>query len=404
MRKWICICSTLILMTGCWDKVELNEISIVTGIAIEKGENAKFRVTVETINAPQLSADQPGSGTPVITFQEEGNSLAELSERMNVGLSRKLIYSHTRIIVIDEALAKNGVGDVLDFLERSGEFRNDFNILISRGTKASDIVKTTYPLELVPSIKVHKQIEVYLEEWGGDPYVRLTDFISSLTSKGRHPVTSAVSIQGKPEAGKNIEQNSKTELDSTVVISGLSVFKKDKLIGFLSRDEARDYLWTQGLSRTSLTVPCYMEGNEEEKNDFLDVRIIHSHSDVKTQEVDEGLKIKVSISGEAKIQGTQCHQNLEKIKTYENHEKALNKYIEEKILATINKMQEEYEADIFGFGEVYYRSSPEKFKEVEDEWDAIFAKAEVEVVADYRIKRSGIRSKSFLTDETVSGQ
>ncbi|MEA3319188.1 MAG: Ger(x)C family spore germination protein [Bacillota bacterium] len=403
MRKWLCICSVLILLTGCWDKVELNEISIVTGIAIEKGENAKFRVTVETINAPQLSAEQPGSGTPVITFQEEGNSLAELSERMNVGLSRKLIYSHTRIIVIDELLAKEGVGDVLDFLERTGEFRNDFNILISRGTRASDIVKTTYPLELVPSIKVHKQIEVYLEEWGGDPYVRLTDFISSLTSKGRHPVTSAVSINGKPEAGKNIEQNSKTELDSIVVISGLSVFKKDKLIGFLSREEARDYLWTQGLSGTSLTVPCYMEGNDAENN-YLDIRIIHSHSDVKTTEEETGVKIKVKISGEAKIQGTQCHQNLEKIKTYENHEDALNKYIEEKILATIHKMQNEYKADIFGFGEVYFRTSPKKFKKVEDKWDETFSEAEVEVLADYRIKRSGIRNKSFLTDEPVSGQ
>ncbi|KMJ59631.1 hypothetical protein AB685_01795 [Bacillus sp. LL01] len=401
MKKWLCVCSVLIFMTGCWDKVELNEISIVTGIAIEKGEKHKFLVTVETINAPQLSAEQPGSGTPVITFQEEGNSLAELSERMNIGLSRKLIYSHTRIIVIDESLAKEGVGDVLDFLERTGEFRNDFNILISRGTKASDIIKTTYPLELVPSIKVHKQIEIYLEEWGGDPYVRLTDFISSLTSKGRHPVTSAVSIEGNPEAGKNIEQNSKTELDSTVIISGLSIFKKDKLIGFLSPEEARDYLWTQGLNRTSLTVPCYMENNEEENN-FLDVRIINSHSDVHTIEKEGKLKIEVTISGEAKIQGTQCHQNLEKIETYNKHEEALNKFVEGKILATIQKMQEEYEADIFGFGEVYNRSSPKKFKIIEDDWDSYFSEAEVEVSSDYHIKRSGIRNKSFLTDESVT--
>ncbi len=58
MRKWLSVCSILLLLTGCWDKVELNEISIVTGIAIEKGEKGKFLVTVETINAPQLSAEQ----------------------------------------------------------------------------------------------------------------------------------------------------------------------------------------------------------------------------------------------------------------------------------------------------------------------------------------------------------
>ncbi len=67
-------------------------------------------------------------------------------------------------------------------------------------------------------------------------------------------------------------------------------------------------------------------------------------------------------------------------------------------------MQEEYEADIFGFGEVYYRSSPKKFKEVENDWDAKFSEAEVKITSDFHIKRSGIRNKSFLTDETVTDE
>jgi spore germination protein KC len=244
---------------------------------------------------------------------------------------------------------------------------------------------------------------MFLEEWGGDPFVRLTDFISSLTSKGRHPVTSAVTIKGNPEKGTSIDQNTKTELDSTVVITGLSVFKQDKLIGFLTPEEARDYLWTQGLNHTSLTVPCYKEEDQEE-NKYLDFRVVNSHSNVKTVEKNEKLTIIVEVSGEAKIQGTQCHQNLEKLETYNKHEEAMNKYIEAKILATIQKMQDVFEADIFGFGEVYYRTSPKKFKKIEYDWDTAFSEAEVEVTANYRIKRSGIRNKSFLTEESVKSQ
>lgn len=401
MKKFLVIFSVLILQTGCWDKVELNEISIVTGIAIEKGESSKFKLTVETINAPQLSNVQHGSATPVITFEEEGNSLAELTERMNVGLSRKLIYSHTRVIVIDEEVARQGVGDIVDFLERTGEFRNDFNILIAKDARASDIVKTIYPLELVPSIKIHKQIQMYLEEWGGDPYVRLTDFFFSLTSKGRQPVTSAVTIQGRPEAGKSIDQNKMTELESIVVIDGLSIFKKDKLVGYLSKEEARNYLWTQGLKHTSLTVPCNLESSEQEDK-YLDFRIINSHSNRKVTKVNGKLKLLVKVSGEARIQGTQCHENLEKISTYKTHEKALNSYLEEKIKATIVKMQKEFQADIFGFGENYYRSNPKQYAKLEGDWDTIFSDAEVEVESKFFIRRSGIRNKSFLTDEETT--
>ena len=45
--------------------------------------------------------------------------------------------------------------------------------------------------------------------------------------------------------------------DAVVVIDSMALFSKDKLVGFLSVEDTRNYLWTQNqLKRTTITVPC----------------------------------------------------------------------------------------------------------------------------------------------------
>ena len=49
----------------------------------------------------------------------------------------------------------------------------------------------------------------------------------------------------------------KAHPDALVVIDSMALFSKDKLEGFLSVEDTRNYLWTQNkLKRTTLTVPC----------------------------------------------------------------------------------------------------------------------------------------------------
>ncbi|MFC0274325.1 Ger(x)C family spore germination protein [Metabacillus herbersteinensis] len=385
-------CMMLIFLAGCWDQYELDEISIVSGIAIEKGEGKKYKLTVAVINATQLSKQSAEGNTPIIAYDLEGNSISELTNKMNQGMMRKLVYSHTRVIVIDEEVAREGTMDFLDFLERTGEFRNDFNILVAKGVKASDVITTSHPVQKIPAIKINVQIDNFLKDWGGDPHVQLTDFIDAITSEVRDPVTQVVTVAGDPEAGNKVENLKSMEPLANVVLEGISVFKKDRLIGFLSVEEARDYLWTQDLERTTVTVPC-------NRNDaYLDIRIVNSHTTKNISYKNEQLKIAINIKGEARLQGSQCADNLEKLKTYESHQKKLQKHIENSVQQTIQKVQTEYGVDIFGFGSTFERQNYPIYKKVKKDWDELFSKAEVEVNVDMSLRRSGIRNRSFLTD------
>lgn len=393
MKKFLVLLLLLVLLTGCWDREELNDVSIVSGIAIDKGKEEKYKLTVELMNAAELNPQQPGESTPAIVFSSEGPSASEVARRMNIKPSRHLIYSHMRTVVISEEIAKKGLIDFLDFFERSSEIRNDFNIVISKDVPAEDVLKVTYPLQKVSSQKLSIQLNTMVEEWGGDPDVRLNDFIGALISEGREAVLAVVSVEGPVEKGRTIENMKVVTPDAFVKLNEMAVFKGPKLQGYLSLQDTRNYLWTQDkLQQTSLSIPC--NGNK-----YIDIRVYNSNSEIKARYKEGKPTINVDIRVDTYLEATQCEDDLDKIQTYLNYEKLIEEYIEKEITRTITYVQDEYGSDIFGFGEKMFKQDDKNFKKVEGNWNDEFTKAEINVNVNAGLRRTGIRTKSYLSEQ-----
>ena len=105
-KKPVLAYSLTLLLTGCWDQRELSNITIVTGMAVDKGKKGKYKLTVEAINATELNDQTAGGNSPSVVYSLEGNTIAELAYKMNIGLSKNLIYSHMRVFVISKDIAK----------------------------------------------------------------------------------------------------------------------------------------------------------------------------------------------------------------------------------------------------------------------------------------------------------
>lgn len=398
-KQALLIVGCVFILAGCWDRIELNDVSIVTGLAVDEGENSKYRLTIEVVNASQFSKNQMGGeAAPALTYSLEGNTISELLHKMNIGITRRLIFSHTRVLYISENIAGKGILEFIDFLDRSGQFRNDFNILITKGEKAEEFVKVTYPIQKVPSLKVHKQTQSFNDEWGGDPGVRLTDFISALTSTGRNPVSATLVMKGDPEKGKKSENNMSTSVDTLVELDGMAVFKDDRLLGYLTVDETRNYYWTQKLKTTSMSVPCAEEGRKPEDDRYIAVTVSETHNKLKVDFKNGRPVLKVKINGETRIEATQCMNDLTKIDTYKDFEEKINRFVAKDIQETIKKVQTEFGVDIFGFGDAFNRQHHKEYKKVEKKWDEVFSHADVEVDIDLHLRRSGVRGKTFITE------
>ncbi|WP_312098944.1 Ger(x)C family spore germination protein [Niallia sp.] len=389
---FLCILNCLFLLTGCWDRKELSEIKVVAGMAIDKGENAKYKVTVEALNAAELNTQSASGNAPTLVEGIEGDSISEITHLFNEYYAQLLIFSHMKVLVISEEIASAGRLDFIDFLERNREIRDDFNIIIAKDGKAEDILKIAAHYRKASSLKISPQLDHLLEDWGGDPGMSIINFISELNLEGKEPVLAAVRLKGDVEKGMSTENIRKVTPDAIVEVDSLAIFKNSKLAGFLSLEDSRNYLWIRNdVKTTSLSIEC-------EKGDFSAIRVAESQTEVTSKWKNNKPSIHVGIKAEGYIEGTQCYKSVEELGTIEKYEQLVNKTFSKKIADTITNVQRQYEADIFGFGEVMRRQDYHAFMKVKDKWDKEFAKADVKVDVDFVLRRSGIRSKSFLTE------
>ena len=80
-RNLLCLIAMTLLLTGCWDQRELSDITIITGMAIDKGEKGRYKLTIEGINATELNSKTAGGNSPSIVYSLEGDTIAELSQQ-----------------------------------------------------------------------------------------------------------------------------------------------------------------------------------------------------------------------------------------------------------------------------------------------------------------------------------
>lgn len=83
------------LLSGCWNRRELNELGIVLGLGIDKADD-EYLVTLQVVNPGEV-ASKTGSGqrTPIVVFQEKGENLFEAIRRVTTN-SRENVFGASK--------------------------------------------------------------------------------------------------------------------------------------------------------------------------------------------------------------------------------------------------------------------------------------------------------------------
>jgi len=380
---------SIFLLTGCWDQSELNQNAIVTGIAIDKGDDYKYKLSIESTSATELNPKTAQGLAPAIVYTIEGDTIGEITHKFNIAVSTHLVFSHMRLLIIGEEVAKEGILSFMDYFDRDREIRDDFNIVVAKDTEAVDFLRITNDYQKVSSLKIFPQLDNMLDEWGGTPGIKLNDFIRTYASKGQVPVLAAMKIKGDKEKGGNMENLKTTTPRAVAKIDSLAIFKYGKLQGYLDLYDTRILLWIQNkLERTALTVPY----NEKK---FFALRIIHSKTKIKARQVNGRPQIDIYVHAESTLDGSDKAIKVAKIKAFEEFEDLTNSYLEKEFNQLIEKMQKEYVADIFGLGEIFRDQDYKHFKQYEENWDVGFKDAKINVHVNVEIKRSGFRNNSY---------
>ncbi|WP_394236216.1 Ger(x)C family spore germination protein [Niallia oryzisoli] len=393
-RKIIGLISIMILLisTGCWNRRELNEIALVVGMSIDKQEE-NYLVTVQVVDPGEVASQKGGGGrTPVTTYSSTGTHIFEAIRRMTTVTPRRLYFAHLQMFIVSEAIAKEGISNVLELIYRDPEFRKDFFIVVTQDVKAKEILENLTSLDKIPAIKMHSSLEASEKSWAPTVAVQMDELISALTNDGKNPVLTGITIIGDQEKGETKENVEKIDAYARLKYRNIAVFKKDKLVGWLNEKESKGFNFILGNVKSTVgKIPC------PEKGEVI-LEIVDSKVKVKGEVVNGKPKIYINIFAETNIGEVACHLDLTKPNTITLLEEEANK-VNEDILHTVVTKAKTLNSDIFGFGEIIHRADPEAWNSLKKDWDNEFKNLDVSVHVEYKIRRTGVVNQSFLEKE-----
>jgi len=379
------------LLAGCWNRRELNELAVSVAIGVDK-KGDDILISDQVLNTQAISGKAGGASlAPVTLFQETGKGLQEAARRMTERATRKIYVGQLQMLILGEAFAREGVGKVMDHISRDHEYRNDFYVVVARGAKAKDILRIYTPLEKTPATKIRASIEVSEKAWGATSAVRIDDFRSAIISKGREAVLTGINVEGNYEIGNSGSNVEKIQTPASLKYSGLAIFKKDKLIGWLNENEALGFNYTQGkIKSTAVALQC----PEEKEN--ITVELLRTKNKINVVIKDGKPAFTLQIKAEGNITDTQCGMDF----TNQTSILAVERLTEKRILASIqsavNITQKKFKSDIFGLGEELERKHPKFWEQNKRNWDTVFSTLPIDIRVDVKIKKMYRTSKSFL--------
>jgi spore germination protein KC len=391
IKKIIILLIVTLILAGCWNRRELDDIAITVALGIDKKDD-EYLVSVQIINPHEIASTEKTNRTPVTTYAESAPTIFEALRKLTTVSPRKLYLSHIRAVIISEELAREGIANVLDFTNRDHEMRRNFFLLIAKDKTAYDTLNILTPMEQIPANKLFSSLTTSQNAYAATSHVTLDNFIKDYVQEGKQPVITGLKIVGDKQKGKTQKNVESVDAAALLKFEGLGIFKGSKLIGWLDEEESKGYNYITGnVKNTVGHVEC--PKNTQGK---LTVEIFNVETSVKGEVSKNKPKISVEVWGEGLIAEVACKYDFKEKGAIKAVEKVVEKKFQELLNKAILKAKEE-QVDIFGFGEVIRRSEPAFWKKNKKEWEASYYEdLKVDINVNFNIRRTGTIDNSFF--------
>ena len=389
MKKIILSLFILFCLTGCWNYNELNDYSIVSGVAIDKKDD-KYEASVLISNSPKSdSGENNSSQSQVVVYSGKGDSIFSALKQIGLISPKELYFGSFSVLVISEEVAKDGIDSAIDFFVRYPNARKNFYVVLSKDTKAKDTLKIMTPLSSFPSQKITDNIESTTQLQGIISSTNFNNLLSNILSEGIEPTINCIEVEGDKKDGSNQKNLESSEPKAYTKLGNIGIFKKDKLIDWANRNESLGINIINGnISEMFLDVK-YKDG-------YVVIDSTSFSSNVVVELQNNKPIVNINLSGEARIIEVEGDINLENYKVIEQLQNKTNKKIKKRVNEAIN-LAIKYKTDIFGFGKKIYQKYPEYFKSVKKNWNNNLDELEINIKSDLMLKNK-VSSKNSLEE------
>jgi spore germination protein KC len=368
------LCFCLVILSGCWDRVEMQDLAIVTSAAIDILEDGETRISIQLFIPRTITSGQSGEDPSLgSTFVREGtgDNLANAISKLQYNVPRRLFWGQCKIYILGEDLAKAGIRKEIDYLTRHPGPRGNSLLYVSEG-EAKDM------LTLIPP----------LERYSGEALRKLTQEISGVGTTlrdidiGLMGESESVSI---PLIKQLISKEQARKSHETIpIIDGTAVFNKDKMVGTLSLGETRGLLWLKNDIKRS-TISVKPEGEDGK------ISMTSSVGTVKYKPRIRGdrwiMNLNVHIEGD--IVQNETHLNLMDERVLTKLKKEYEEALKIRVEQTAEKLQQDLKTDVINFGRKFHQKYPKEWNKVSGSWDEKFPEVEVKINVTAKVRRPG---------------
>ncbi|MFJ5718246.1 Ger(x)C family spore germination protein [Neobacillus sp. NPDC093127] len=381
---WSMVMSTL-LLTGCWSRVEINDCAFVTAMYVDKAANGQMELTLAFPLPNRLVPGTVGGsaspGNPYAQVSRKGKTITEAYQKMQIDLPRRISWGHTRIIVISEEMAKQGISHILEFIARDPKLNINNAVLVAPG-KAKDIENLVPAFERFPSeiVREFTQEKVTL-------YTTPKDFLE--TENGDM-------IVGYLTKGKEKMVSEQGKVAMWVGTDGMALFHNYKMVGKIGQKEGRGALWLRN-SIKNASVSIISPTDKK----LISLLILRSKTKIRPSKK-EPFTFDVYVTAEDDISESYSNIDLTNAKNIFQLEKIAEKEIKDRIGEAF-KASKEMKADVFQFGAYLSWYKPKIWKAVKEDWPTVYHdKVKLNIHVDLLIKRPGSENNPIWIKEINS--
>ncbi|KRF01706.1 hypothetical protein ASG89_25435 [Paenibacillus sp. Soil766] len=384
MNQLMAYTMILLLLTGCWDRKEINDIAIIQLSAFDlMSDTGKYRGYVQvaipkSIGAGQLTTSGGTQQKTYMSLVDYGDNIEAMTVKLERKLSRDVLPSHRRIFMVGESLARQNMAPLLDLISRSPKNRLRTYLVVARDTDAKSLVESEYPLE---ATKEEALREILVRKMQIPSMLR--NFYASSAAPGIEPVTAAFS----------------KDKDGKILLSSVALFNKTTLVGYV--DDIQAVALTSLLGKKPFGDVDVALPDQESK---LSVRVTKLTAKKRvTVSSDEQPHFIVDITAEGRIMDNRSNLDPSDPAIMEKLNVSFQEELTKSYQKLFHTMQTTYKTDNAGLGQSVYRKYPKLWKKIEKDWETIYPEVDVQFKVAANIYQLGVQGAPYyLREDEIS--
>ncbi|HPU41523.1 MAG TPA: Ger(x)C family spore germination protein [Acetivibrio clariflavus] len=399
-----------IILTGCFDKREPDDMAYPIALGFDKGSTNELRMTMQIAVPTNIAGGESGGGgdgeSSSTVIAVETPSIYSGLNMLNSFISKQINLSHIKVIVFSQEIAQEGISKYLHAMIRNKEFRPNVSIIVSR-CSAEEFIDAVKPkLETNPAKYYELLLDAY-QYTGFTTDTQLIDFYNKSERSSIQPVAVLADVS-KYKSSDEFDLSSSTYKEKgrsfplegdfkagdlpklgglNIEIMGLAIFDGGKMVGELDGEETSYNLMVEGkFNSMYFTMPDPIK-----KDDLVVLQLRRSRlTEKKVEMIGDKPKLIVKVHLEGDILSVQSGINYESGENVKLLQSATEAYIKDGIIKYLDKSTKVFKTDTNGFGNKVKGKFLTWQEWQEFDWLSKYKEATYDVEVDVAIRRPGL--------------